>query len=533
MADITKYYGLVKMIYLKSKARLAVFAVFSLLIISCGGGGSGSGSGSAGLSSDTGNVAVAAETGTVTLLTTDADTDEFKEINVTVTKAELLSEDGSETLFRGEKTFNLLALAEVTEVFSVSEVAVGNYNKIRLTISKIELVFHDERESVYPKLTGNGKLDLNPRGKFYVDGENPLTVQLDFDAEKSTHIAGPGKGNDKYSFRPVVFVKIVESEFDTKLIRQEGQVRNLDTEFQEFDLCLIEGRGQPDQVEEADEETDCVRVNAGGVSGSIFGESGNPMPFRELENGGIVTVVGRFHRSSQKEEFGDSEDDASEDDVSEDDVSEDDASEGGKDRPRVVLVAELIWSGTDISRSDYTACTVVSSDSELDNWYQNSEVPVAAEEECEDETSRPTVLQPGSKIYSSEGKPLDSSAIRKGIPNRVDGFNEDGTLKAVLVVLDLEEPDSSERSRLTGIVVIEDPASHLTLITDEGDRCVNFHAEDTGVFVSSDDEDDNIIFSEAEVSSLDDGQRATAFGVQNSEGCLDADTIIRENGSEP
>ncbi|MCK5667762.1 MAG: DUF4382 domain-containing protein, partial [Gammaproteobacteria bacterium] len=265
------------------KILFVALSAFSVLLISCGGGsGGGSDIASTGGS--------AADTGTVTLLVTDAPTDRFKEINLSIIRAELLSDDGNKELFRGKKKFDLLQLTNVTEIFSVSEVPSGTYNKIRLTLTQIELVFNDSSIPAYPKLTGNGKLDLNPREDFYVDCSNPLTIQLDFDAGKSIHV----KHKEKYNFRPVVFIKIIKDKFDTKLVRQRGTVENLDGRTEEFDLCLIEAEVQPVSIEKKHDFPDCVRVNTTDAPASIFDDNADPISFRELENGDIATVVGRF-----------------------------------------------------------------------------------------------------------------------------------------------------------------------------------------------------------------------------------------------
>ena len=152
---------------------------------------------------------------------------------------------------------DLLELTDVTEIFSISEVTAGFCSKIRLKLEQVELVFKDpDQPSVLAKLLGNGKLDLKPKDDFYVGPYDPLYIQRDFDAEKSIHI----KGKADYNFRPVVFIKIVENEFDTKLVRQRGTVENLNDYREEFDLCLIDAEVQPVKHED-DDYSDCVRVN--------------------------------------------------------------------------------------------------------------------------------------------------------------------------------------------------------------------------------------------------------------------------------
>lgn len=272
------------MLFLFRKLRYATLVGALVFLASCGGGGGGGGStGVVGLPDDPGQDTGSNETGTVTVLATDLDTDLFSAINLTITRAELLGAAGSEVLFEGEKTFDLLALANVTEVFSVAEVPAGTYSKIRLTLTQIELVFHDGRPPEYPKLPGNGKLDINPQGDLYVDADNPLTIELDFDAEKSLHIVE--KGNGGFNFRPVVLTKQVQSEFDTKLIRQTGIVHNLNVEAGSFDLCLVS------------DEADCVGVVVAADGTSIFSATGEAIGVGDLVDGAVATVVGRLYAS--------------------------------------------------------------------------------------------------------------------------------------------------------------------------------------------------------------------------------------------
>ena len=99
-------------------------------------------------------------TGTVNILFTDAPTDDFSAINVTLSRIELIpfndedsdadsdaeGGDGDDsdsdrpsrraTLFTGEATFDLLQLENFTSLFSVTpDVPAGEYRKIRLTVS--------------------------------------------------------------------------------------------------------------------------------------------------------------------------------------------------------------------------------------------------------------------------------------------------------------------------------------------------------------------------------------------------------------
>ena len=530
----------------------AAFSIIALTaaLVSCGGGGGGSDS-----VVGTADGLTTADKGAVTLLVTDAPTDDFKEINMTVLKAELLCDSGNQELFSGVKELDLLELTDVTEIFSISEVTAGFCSKIRLKLEQVELVFKESgKPSVLAKLLGNGKLDLKPKSDFYVGPYDPLYIQLDFDAEKSIHI----KGKEDYNFRPVVFIKIVEDEFDTKLVRQRGTVENLNDYSEEFDLCLIDAEVQPVSHED-DDFSDCVRVNTKDAPASIFDDQANPISFRELEKGDIATVVGRFSffdsnsdddssdgKLSGKKPKGDkshddkSHDDKSSDDKSSDDDSSDDDSSDDRDRPALVLVGEVIWTGNDIVQTTNIACSGVTTDTEVGTWYKNYELPIPdGGVVCVTPGATRTILQPGAKIYDSEGNGLDDSSIAEDILNNVDAYA--GSVekpidpKAVLVMLALNEP-LNPLDQLTGTIKnlnidFANETSNLELITmDVGDRCVHFDNVETEVFETSLD-DGNIDFDQKSVFSLRDGQKADVFGTENN-GCLDAEIIIYEQEAE-
>jgi len=500
----------------------AAFAAVALTValVSCGGSGGGTADDLA-----TADLATA-DKGTVALLVTDGPTDDFKEINLTILKAELLCDSGNQQLFSGEKEYDLLQLTNVTEIFSINEVTAGFCSKIRLKLKQIELVFKDEAKgSVLAKLLGNGKLDLNPKSDFYVGPDDPLYMQLDFDAGKSIQV----KNKSQYNFRPVVFTKIIKDKFDSKLIRQRGTIENLDYDSDEFDLCPIEAEVQPVSDDEKDDYSDCVRVNTTDAPASIFDDQANPIDFMklmELEEGQIATVVGRlsFHHSK-------SDDDSSDDSSSDDDSSDD------NDRPDVELTAEVIWTGDEIGQTTNIACSGVTTVDDVTS-FENLELPIP-EDGCESSEGVRTDLQPGAKIYDSEGNEVDESKIAEGVLNKVDAYVDADESpvnpKAVLVMLGLNEA-LNPLDQLTGTISNVDidyfynETSNLMLMPDEGpaDRCVNFDNVETKVFEASMAENNQFNFDQKSVFSLRDGQRADVFGNEHN-GCLDAEIIIYED----
>jgi len=197
----------------------------ALGLAACGGGGGGSDSGTA-----------SAPTGRVALLLTDATTDDFTSIELTVTKIELLSEDlGIHPIWYGSEKIDLLDLSEHAELFAVGEVPAGLYDKMRLHVGEdsLVLVAKDPATETDYRLPGS-KIDLNPRGKFEVTPGEVLYVEMDFDANKTLAFSKGG------IFRPVAFVTVLEPDDGSvddaqKLTRIRGEIESVGTDS--FVLC--------------------------------------------------------------------------------------------------------------------------------------------------------------------------------------------------------------------------------------------------------------------------------------------------------
>ena len=493
--------------------RWLLVSAFSLLLLGCGGGGGGTDA----------TTLSPAGTGTVTLLVTDAPSDDFNAINLTVTRAELLSDRGRIELFSGQKTFDLLQLATATEIFSVTDVPAGSYNKIRLTLSNIELVLKDGSKQ-YPPLPGNGKLDLNPRGSFYVEPGTTLMIQLDMDAEKSIHVAGP-----RYNFRPVVFVDIVTSPMTTKLVRVTGTVQALDTVSGDFDLCRVRGQNDYIDYRRDDDRNDdsrddlCLMVDTATTDASFFDVNGDPVTIDALADGDVVTAAGRFafsgkyaaSKAGHREERGDR--DGRDDDHDQADTDHDD----DYDRRKMVLVAEVVWMGTyadvkGVARSEVT------SDSERGRWFQLEVLPGQG---YSFDAPIATIVQGATRLFLGDGSPATAADVQPGVLARVDGvFQSNTDLKAALVVL----RKAHVMAQLTGTVAsVADDYGSLVLMTDSGDRCVSVPPT-ARVFETALDADDTIVFEQRTAFDLAGGQKADVFGNEQADGCLAADTIIYE-----
>jgi hypothetical protein len=267
------------------KNSLFCFAaiLLTLVLVSCGGGG---------VSND-------GQTGTVALLLTDAATDDFAQVNVTITRAELISDSLKVTILSTTKTVDLLKLEDETTLFALSSgVPSVWYEKIRLYVSNVELVKKDGITKIYPKLPGGGKIDLNPRGGFFVKPGGTLLLQVDLDANKSIHVVKTGSV-DKYIFRPVVFIDILDGHARGKLLRLYGQVRNIDHQNTQFELCppqtiyhaaFTYGNNFVDAQHNV---TTCVPVYTSSAT-SFFNTNGDPVAFGDLAEYDLITAVGNI-----------------------------------------------------------------------------------------------------------------------------------------------------------------------------------------------------------------------------------------------
>lgn len=255
---------------LSATIRMQLLTIFSVIFVAgCGGGSS--------TEPEVAPVTPLPATGTVGLLFTDAPTDEFESILLTVTDAILIGgDDKQEILFEGAEPIDLLNLTNFSEPVVFGEVSVGNYKKLRLKISNLELVPLDGSPSIFPALPANGKIDLLQADGFDVVSGRTLIIELDMDANKSIKITAAGNSG-KYKFRPVVKVNIMH-----KLARLEGSVKEvLSDPAGSFVLCDI------------DSPEHCVTVATNGDTG-IFDDQGLDTGFSTLASGQMVVAIGNY-----------------------------------------------------------------------------------------------------------------------------------------------------------------------------------------------------------------------------------------------
>ena len=421
---------------------VGAFSVIALatVLVSCGGGGSGGGSG---------DNTQAQGKGTVGILLTDmpADPAQFAAIIASIIKVELMGseENGPVTLYSGPaKEFDLLRLRnESIPLVFKDNVPAGTYCKIRLILSDLELVLTDDtpldlsnNETDHPKLPGNGKLDLIARDCFnVVDGE-VLALQLDIDAGKSIHVVEKGNCSSNpnkscFNFRPVVFVDVVEKDFDSKLVRLEGEI----TEIYSDGLLLCDAVPSKDM-----DNLGCVKIHFGAESAFFDnspapnGNDGKPTAISKLLDeaniGEELTVVGWVTSWAS--------------------IDNDD-NKPEEYYPLLYLEALVAELG---NFPQVEGTVAVSANSEMFEMNVSSGGPVMTD------SALAVIFQPGdddingTRIVSKSGVLLDPLDVTKPLPVQVDGTLQlmaglDPLLKAALIIID---KDALGVEQVTGVI---------------------------------------------------------------------------------
>lgn len=463
----------------------------AVLLTACGG--SSSPSDTLGTPPDTS--APPPTTGTVGILFTDGPTDEFDRILITVNEVSLLPADRDADpieIFSGEETFDLLELRDFTDFFAVAEeVPAGDYRKVRMRISNIDLVALDAdgevERVVNPRLTGNGKLDLNPRsgGPITLEGGETLLVRLDLDAEKSFLVIRAG-ASGQYIFRPVVFVDI-EGELRDRLVRLFGTIGDIDDAEPRFELCelqRIQGEGTAWRG--------CVVIRTDDDTG-LFGADGLPIAFSMLQSGETATAIGFFV------------------DERIDELRVLDAL--------VVQYGPRLDSGSSASR--YSGFTNTSIDgSGRFNLLLDPPGQGLAEDTLD------VALQTGAALITREGERLLAGDIGVGAEVISEGILSvgDGELRASLLVVNV---DGEAEQVLEGTLASVDvDARELTVTVElEGDRCVRV-AEDADITRIVPGDDDGTVTDVISLGDLEEGDPIEAFGLPAFDGCFEASAIV-------
>jgi hypothetical protein len=262
---------------------VTLLSTFALILNGCGGGSS------------------SPATGQVAVVITDGPTDQFERMLVTMTGMTLIGSGGQVELYDGPPvTFDLLQMSEWADLAFTTETLAGQYSKIRLELSKVELIdlADSNNNVVLNKLPANGKIDLNPRGSFEVSPDFTTVIKLDIDAKRSVQVVETG--NNKLQVRPIIFVDVYQDRLylPERLVRIAGDVQadsitgadTGDLTDDSFRLCSLQFISQSGGPSLGD-PGDCVRVHADGAT-AFFNAMGKATDFTSIAEGEPLTAVG-------------------------------------------------------------------------------------------------------------------------------------------------------------------------------------------------------------------------------------------------
>ncbi|MCC6302520.1 MAG: DUF4382 domain-containing protein [Gammaproteobacteria bacterium] len=466
-----------------------------LSIVSCGGGSSEDAASSDGV-------------GSVAVLLTDGPVSNYDQVNLTITRIELIGDNGaSAVVFSGERTVDLLALSDDAEVFSLVDAPAGIYHKIRFTLTALELVRLDDAgavvETVEPELPANGTVDLDPRMDFIVSGDEPLVLQLDLDADKS--IQAIRLGNGRYRFRPVVFVEIVSGAALGRYARLEGTVSGVDADAGTFNLCGSrttfhhhrDGRwgrwGRGDRTGDAggdtgaDDESRCVPA-AAATDVSVFTGAG-AAAFGDLVDGAEVTVFGRLIRNGGDSAF--------------------------------AMQAQVIAVDGDQAFA-YVRGTVTS---DYDAGSGGFSLDVIRGDGFDTGAAITAAALDGARVFTRSGTALALEDIDAGFGVKVFGLPTGATPELQAAVVFVNDTASAGTELSGTLSAIDATNSTFTLLgTAQGDVCVRVKDRADIFLIGADGE--TRTSASVTLDALSDGLAADVYGRFELTGCLAASDVI-------
>ena len=272
--------------YMTRVFALGLSLLLTLMLVGCGGAGSGR------------------ATGNVAIMMTDAPTEDYEQILLTITAITLLPDEESDAgeirFFDGDEVIDLLQLRNHAELFSVAEgVPVNEYAVVRLYVEQVELI--DTRTTPETRDIAqlpSGKLDLIARGPLTVSEGLTLYLEIDIDAANSLVVIEDGSG--ELLFRPVAFLAgfteegeagkddigqvIGEGDDSAPMLTVQGRLRGQDTQERPL-LCPSSAAAQ----------SACVPLMVAETS-AFYNAEGELIDPAGLEQGTPILAMGLLQR---------------------------------------------------------------------------------------------------------------------------------------------------------------------------------------------------------------------------------------------
>jgi len=153
-------------------------------------------------------------TGTMVIQIKDAQGERIiEELNIVVTKVEVHladteDEDGDWfTVVEGSYPFELLSLEGVPATVGSSEVPVGKYTQIRITVEEAGTAVVDDQE--LPLTVPSDQIKIVNQPQFEVTEDETTVVTLDFDLSEAGTIVDQG---DKITLKPTIKIEVTQED---------------------------------------------------------------------------------------------------------------------------------------------------------------------------------------------------------------------------------------------------------------------------------------------------------------------------------
>lgn len=515
------------MIIQRLKLGLSVLAIFALL--SCGGGGSDSES----------SISTASSDSIVNVLLTDSPSDNIEQLTAKISKIEFIGDGQVVTVFEGSAEVDLLKLRDFYELFTITSIRSGTYQKISLHISDVTIVEEQAGGLVSTVATlPSPTIDVTPAAGFTIAGGQVLFLEIDFDVDKTVELMTEEGGN--LILTPVIFIKIAEDLPTDKFIRIHGVVDTIS----HHGLRICDTQLISDIAHRHRSLLACANVLVEDET-SVFGENGLPTYQGNIAEGDYVTVVGRINRRIKLIPYipyghypppghcrlwyldrsnGDQPppercDDFKYQIIPANAVLIDDQGLPVYDIFSVEALVIEKGKLTTFSRYSGNATTQVTDYEfgyQLDSDEQGlvTEGPISA------------LLFPETRIFSSDGIELNTTMIQPELEAVLDGIpvlsnTAPDAIRTAFIVANLDE--DAEQWIRANVLTVDPVTSTLTVDTGLRDRCVD--AESAHVFRIT-KVDDRLLTEEIALGQLKVDQPIDIFGSEGNNGCFVAETIF-------
>lgn len=409
---------------------------------------------------------------------TDAPTDKFNQILVTITKITLIAPGGSQQVVSTKTTtIDLRKITNFSQFLAQNGVTSGTYSQIQLDVSSIVLNQLDSNGNIIDTQSvtvPSGKIDINPQQTVTISSGGQQTVEMDFDAADSFKLVTTGNG--KVIFRPVIFVhELSEHEAEPgKIVKEHGAITNPDLQAGTFKLCSIDH-------EDANE---CLNV-AFDKTTAMYDSSLATISSDGLVGNTEVTVFGHLVKDST-----------------------------GSHIQASILV--LGPKGT-LSLAGGLVSTAPDS-----NGLMTVNVKVGESIPAGDTSVQ---LAKTIQIFSrATGKMLTQSDLTAGTPVMIIG-QYDSTKKIFSAIAVSVDNDTAQVSGTVAAVkkISGSSSTTLTISTSTGDKCVQV-GQGTRIALNHDKSDDVVSLGTA--SGITVGQTVSANGAEASDKCLTANSLV-------